>query len=192
MVLFFISWFYDNIFIQAMCNGRHPYQISPIRGEMPNWLSYFGGQRSSPVFYSLPSWMSYSGEGCSLYFHIPPVFQGLVVGFVPYTPHYPLETRIIIIIRNKSNGIQLFEDKWTAETLTPRSAGWIRYISRSEMAMEDYCADDELELYISSCDRRKVRFIWRVISGKRYNDTFTTAISSVSSSSLWFNYSVYT
>ncbi|XP_061944124.1 disease resistance protein RUN1-like isoform X2 [Populus nigra] len=133
--------------VEAMCNGRHPYQISPIHGEMPNWMSYFGGQRSSPVFYSLPSWMSYSGEGCSLYFHMPPVFQGLVVGFVP---HYPLETRIIIIIRNKSNGIQLFEDKRTAETLTPRSAGWIRYISRSEMAMEHYCADDELELHISA------------------------------------------
>nr|TKS05749.1 hypothetical protein D5086_0000130070 [Populus alba] len=30
------------------------------------------------------------------------------------------------------------------------SKGWIRYISRSEMAMEDYYGDDELELCISS------------------------------------------
>jgi len=34
----------------------------------------------------MPNWMSYGGEGCSLSFHIPPVFQGLVVWFV-----YPLE-----------------------------------------------------------------------------------------------------
>jgi leucine-rich repeat protein SHOC2 len=30
-----------------------------------------------------------------------------------------------------------------------RTRTWIRYISRSEMAMEDYCGDDELELYIT-------------------------------------------
>jgi leucine-rich repeat protein SHOC2 len=56
----------------------------------------------------------------------------------------PLEKYVhdnIITIRNKSNGIQLFEDKRTV------TAGWIKHISRSEMAMEDYCADDELELY---------------------------------------------
>jgi hypothetical protein len=37
----------------------------------------------------------------------------------------------------------LFEYKRGAST-----GGLIRYISRSEMAMEDYCADEELELYI--------------------------------------------
>jgi len=106
-----------------MCNGRHRYCIKHIPGEMPNWLSY-------------------SGEGCSLSFHIPPVFQGLIVWFV--CPYY-LQTNIIIIIRNKSKGIQLFEYKRIAE-----AGGWIRYISRSEMAMEDYNGDDELELYIYS------------------------------------------
>ncbi|KAJ7015617.1 disease resistance protein RUN1-like [Populus alba x Populus x berolinensis] len=111
--------------VEVMCNGRHPYRIYDIPGEMPNW-------------------MSYSGEGCSLSFHIPPVFQGLVLWFDKDSHHY-LNTDIIIIIRNKSNGIQLFEDK---RIVTPRE--WIRYISRSEMAMEDYCADDELELYIFS------------------------------------------
>jgi leucine-rich repeat protein SHOC2 len=40
----------------------------------------------------------------------------------------------------------LFECK----RISPKTEGWIRYISRSEMAMEDYCGDDELELYISS------------------------------------------
>jgi leucine-rich repeat protein SHOC2 len=58
---------------------------------------------------------------------------------------YYFHTNIISIIRNQSNGIQLFKDKQIAG-----AGGWIRYISRSEMAMEDYCADDELELYISS------------------------------------------
>nr|XP_034918658.1 disease resistance protein RUN1-like [Populus alba] len=119
---------------RAMCSGTgHGYRINRIGGEMPDW-------------------MSYRGEGCSLSFHIPPIFQGLALWFV-YRPietdfqfkNFFNSTDIIIIIRNKSNGIQLFECKRTAET-----GGLIRYISISEMAMEDYCADDELELYISS------------------------------------------
>jgi leucine-rich repeat protein SHOC2 len=96
----------------------------------------------------MPNWLSYSGEGCSLSFHIPSVFLGLVLWAV-----HPLEkdardyysTDIIIIIRNKSNGIQLFKGNGS-----PGTEGWIRYISRSEMAMEDYCGDDEFELCISS------------------------------------------
>ncbi|XP_061944116.1 disease resistance protein RUN1-like isoform X2 [Populus nigra] len=123
--------------VEAMCNGRHPYLIECIPGEMPKWLSY-------------------RGEGCSLSFHIPPVFHGLVLWFVCPLDHDYSRSRIIIIIRNKSNGIQLFEcQQWyPPETLSPRTegwiSGWIRHISRSEMAMEDYCGDDELELYISS------------------------------------------
>jgi len=105
-----------------MCNGRHRYRIDDIHGEMPNW-------------------MSYRGEGCSLSFHIPPVFLGLVLWVV----HRLENTAIIIIIRNKSNGIQLFIGYGSSGT-----EGWLRYISRSEMAMEDYCGDDELELYIYS------------------------------------------
>ena len=110
-----------------MFNDRRPYFINGIPGEMPKWLSY-------------------SGEGCSLSFHIPPVFLGLVLWDVcslEKDDHYYINTDIIIIIRNKSNGRILFEDK-----RRPESGGRIRYISRSEMAMEDYCADDELELYI--------------------------------------------
>jgi len=112
-----------------MCNGPHRYFIYGIRGEMPNW-------------------MSYRGEGCSLSFHIPPVFHGLVLWAVhplEKDARYYFSTDIIIIIRNKSNGIQLFKRKRALHSM-----GWIRYMSRSEMAMEDYCADDELELYISS------------------------------------------
>jgi leucine-rich repeat protein SHOC2 len=60
----------------------------------------------------MPNWMSYRGEGCSLSFHIPPVFQGLVVWF-DKDDHYYFHTDIIIIIINKSNGIQLFEEERT-------------------------------------------------------------------------------
>ena len=113
-----------------MCNGRHQYCIRHTPGQMPNW-------------------MSYRGEGRSLSFHIPPVFQGLVL-WVDKDSHYYFDTDIIIIIRNKSNGIRLFKCRqWYYHPKT----GSIRYISRSEMAMEDYCADDELELYISSMPR---------------------------------------
>ncbi|KAL9381685.1 hypothetical protein Peur_024720 [Populus x canadensis] len=115
--------------VEGICNGGHRYCIRRIPGEMPNW-------------------MSYRGEGCSLSFHIPLVFQGLVLWFV--CPHFRIYNRIIIIIRNKRNGIQLFEDKRTAGTEEIYIGGWIRYISRSEMAMEDYCGDDELELHISA------------------------------------------
>jgi leucine-rich repeat protein SHOC2 len=83
--------------------------------------------------------MSYRGEGCSLSFHIPPVFQGLVLWVV-----CSLEKDFhIIVLRNKRR--ILFADK-----RTPGTGGWIRYVIRSEMAMEDYCGDDELELYIST------------------------------------------
>jgi leucine-rich repeat protein SHOC2 len=88
----------------------------------------------------MPNWMSYRGEGCSLSFHIPPVFHGLVLWV-------DNEYYVKIIIRNNSNGIRLFE---CTQWYYPPKTGCIRYISRSKMAMEDYCADDELELYISS------------------------------------------
>jgi len=108
-----------------MCNGRHGYFIRHTPGEMPKW-------------------MSYRGEGCSLSFHIPPVFHGLVV----WVDKDDKDTYDKIIIRNNSNGRLLFKCwRWN---YYPKTGEWIRYISRSEMAMEDYCADDELELYISS------------------------------------------
>ncbi|XP_073262955.1 LOW QUALITY PROTEIN: TMV resistance protein N-like [Populus alba] len=121
--------------VEAMCNGHHRYCISNMPGKMPNWLRY-------------------SGEGCSLSFHIPPLFQGLVLWVVRPLDHCysRSDTKVFINIRNKSNDIQLFEwqlpyDSFqTLMSLSPE--GWIRYISRSEMAMEDYCGDDELELYM--------------------------------------------
>jgi len=118
-----------------MCNRGHGYRIN------------FSIEHDE--LHEMPDWMSYRGEGCSLSFHIPPVFHGLVLWFVNSPEKegydYIITGIIIIIIRNKSNGRILFEDNRSAGT-----EGCIRYISRSEMAMEDYCADDELELYIYS------------------------------------------
>jgi len=112
-----------------MDNGRHRYVISGI-----------------PYTSSLPNWMSYSGEGCSLSFHIPPVFHGLVV-WVDKDDKDDKDTDVKIIIRNNSNGIRLFQFR---ERFNHPKTGWIKYITRSQMAMEDYCADDELELCIYS------------------------------------------
>nr|XP_034926976.1 disease resistance protein RUN1-like isoform X2 [Populus alba] len=111
-------------FVEEMCNGRHRYRMYSFRGEMPNW-------------------MSYRGEGCSLSFHIPPVFHRLVLWVV-----HSNWSDILIVIRNKSNGRILFRDERTTGLI--HDGGWIRYVSRSEMEMEAYCADDELELYFSS------------------------------------------
>jgi leucine-rich repeat protein SHOC2 len=91
----------------------------------------------------MPNWMSYRGEGCSLSFHIPPVFQGLVLWFHKDDK----DTYDKVIIRNNSNGRLLL--KSTTWYYHPKT-GCIRYIRRSKMAMEDYCGDDELELYIYS------------------------------------------
>ncbi|XP_034918654.1 disease resistance protein RUN1 [Populus alba] len=110
--------------VEVMCNGRHGYfiRIRHIPSEMPNW-------------------MSYRGEGCSLSFHIPPVFLGLVLWF----DKGDKDTFDTIIIRNNRNGICFFQcRRWAYSPKT----GFIRYISRSKM--EDYCADDELELSIYS------------------------------------------
>ncbi|XP_034926970.1 TMV resistance protein N-like [Populus alba] len=113
--------------VEEMCNGRHGYfiRIRHIPSEMPNW-------------------MSYRGEGCSLSFHLPPVFQGLVLWFDKGDE----DSSVLIIIRNNSNGICFFQctNHWYYSPKT----GFIRYISRSKMAMKDYCADDELELSIYS------------------------------------------
>jgi leucine-rich repeat protein SHOC2 len=91
----------------------------------------------------MPSWLSFHGEGSSLSFHVPPVFQGLVLWFV-------LENVSImdgeLTIKIKSNGIQLFKSLELASFV--RRGGWIRYISISEMEMEEHGGDEELELSV--------------------------------------------
>jgi len=117
-----------------MCNRGHGYRIN------------FSLKHDE--LHEMPDWMSYRGEGCSLSFHIPPVFHGLVL-WLEKSTHMYTHTNIIIIIRNKSNGRILFKDKRAQIGLHIFMEGWLRYISRSEMAMEDDCGD-ELELYIYS------------------------------------------
>jgi hypothetical protein len=91
----------------------------------------------------IPNWFSYRGKGSSLSFHIPPVFQGLVVGVVCQRLIGLIGTAKLCI-KNKSNGIQLFE----ATVSDGVGRNWLRYISLSEMAMKEYCEDEELELCV--------------------------------------------
>ncbi|KAJ6857996.1 disease resistance protein RUN1-like isoform X2 [Populus alba x Populus x berolinensis] len=121
--------------VEAMCNRGHGYRIN------------FSLEHDE--LHERPDWMSYKREGGSLSFHIPPDFHGLVLWLEKGT-HLYTHTNIIIIIRNKSNGRILFNDKRAQIGIHIFMLGWIRYISSSEMAMEDYCGDDELELCISS------------------------------------------
>jgi hypothetical protein len=82
------------------------------------------------------------GEGCSLSFDIPPDFEGLVIGAVCSGSGYQ---EFKAIIKNKSNGIQLFEATHARPYFRSR---WLRVISRREMAMEKYCGDAGLELHV--------------------------------------------
>nr|TKR84587.1 TIR-NBS-LRR disease resistance-like protein [Populus alba] len=111
-------------FVEALRNGGYGYQIHFDGGKMPNWLSFHG-------------------EGSSLSFHVPPVFQGLVLWFA-------LENVSImdgeLTIKIKSNGIQLFKSLELASFV--RRGSWIRYISISEMEMEELGGDEELELSV--------------------------------------------
>jgi hypothetical protein len=90
----------------------------------------------------IPNWFCYRGEGCSLSFRIPPVFQGLAIWAVCSgggCQEYEA------IIKNKRNGIPLFE----ATHARPYFRGrWVIVISKPEIAMEKYCGDDELELHV--------------------------------------------
>ena len=92
----------------------------------------------------MPNWFSFHGEGSSLSFNVPPVFQGLVLWFA-------LENVSImngdIIIKNKNNGVRLFKSLELSSFV--RRGGWIRYVSISEMEMEEYGGDEELELCVN-------------------------------------------
>uniref|UniRef100_A0A6N2KQ78 Uncharacterized protein n=1 Tax=Salix viminalis TaxID=40686 RepID=A0A6N2KQ78_SALVM len=98
-------------------------------------------------FRKYPNGLSYRAEGCSLSFHIPPVFQGLVFWVSSTRMFFSSSHTIKAIIRKKSNGMQLFEATQVVGLYCPLS--WARYISLSEMAMEEYCGHEELELYVN-------------------------------------------
>jgi hypothetical protein len=104
----------------------------------------FDYHHDSAFDYSMiPYWFRYRGEGCSLSFRIPPVFEGLLIWAVCSGCGGYQEYKAII--KNKRNGIQLFE----ATHARPYFRGrLVRVISAPEMAMEKYCGDDELELHV--------------------------------------------
>ncbi|XP_061948959.1 disease resistance protein RPV1-like isoform X2 [Populus nigra] len=120
--------------VEALCYGGYGYQILFNR-------CYAFGHRDK--FAMIPNWFSYRGKGSSLSFHVPPVFQGLVVGVV-CQGLIGLFGAAKLCIKNKSNGIQLFE----AYVCDSVAHNLMTYISTSEMAIEEYCEDEELELCV--------------------------------------------
>uniref|UniRef100_A0A6N2M609 Uncharacterized protein n=1 Tax=Salix viminalis TaxID=40686 RepID=A0A6N2M609_SALVM len=101
----------------------------------------------SLVFSKYPNGFRYCAEGCSLSFHIPPVFQGLFFWAFSARMFFSSSHTIKAIIRKKSNGMQLFEARLVVGLYCPLS--WGRYVSLSEMAMEEYCGHEELELHVN-------------------------------------------
>ncbi|XP_061949493.1 disease resistance protein RPV1-like [Populus nigra] len=118
----------------ALCYGGYGYHMFFNR-----WYTFSHRDK----FTMIPNWFSYRGKGSSLSFHIPPVFQGLVVGVVCQRL-IGLFGAAKLCIKNKSNGLQLFE----ATVSDGVGRNWLRYISLSEMAMKEYCEDEELELCV--------------------------------------------
>jgi len=92
-------------------------------------------------YYDFPDW--FSGERCSLSFHTPPVFEGLLIWVVCSGGGGYQEYKAVI--KNKRNGIPLFEATHARPYFRRR---WVIVISKPEMAMEKYCGDDELELHV--------------------------------------------
>uniref|UniRef100_A0A6N2LLQ0 TIR domain-containing protein n=1 Tax=Salix viminalis TaxID=40686 RepID=A0A6N2LLQ0_SALVM len=89
----------------------------------------------------------YHAQGCSLSFHLPQVFQGLIFSAFSTRIFFSSSHTIKAIIRKKSNGMQLFEARLVVGLYCPLS--WTRYVSLSEMAMEEYFGHEELELYVN-------------------------------------------
>uniref|UniRef100_A0A6M2E7A8 Uncharacterized protein n=1 Tax=Populus davidiana TaxID=266767 RepID=A0A6M2E7A8_9ROSI len=124
---------YKKSLVEALCYGGYGYQI------LFNCCYTFNHRDK---FSMIPNWFSCRGEGCSLSFRIPPVFEGLAIWAVCSgggCQEYE------VIIKNKRNGIPLFE----ATHARPYFPGrWVIVISKPEIAMEEYCGDGELELHV--------------------------------------------
>jgi hypothetical protein len=97
--------------------------------------------------HKLQKGFTFHGEGCSLSFHIPPVFQGLIFWAFTTRIFFSRSHTINAIIKKKSNGMQLFEATLVIGLYCPIS--WTTFISLSEMAMEEHCGHEELELYVN-------------------------------------------
>ena len=129
--------FQMNLYRQASGNGSYGYHIHDYDVKLAMSIYYV----------KFPNGLIYHGHGCSLSFHVPPVFQGLIFWALSTRIVFSRIPRINAIIRKKSNGIQLFEATQAVGHYSPLS--WVRYISSSEMAMEGHCAHEELELYVN-------------------------------------------
>lgn len=92
-------------------------------------------------YYNFKDW--FHGEGCSLSFHIPPDFEGLLIWVVCSGGGGYQEYKAII--KNKRNGIPLFEATHAQHYFRCR---WVMVISKPEMAIEKYYGDGELELHV--------------------------------------------
>nr|TKR78424.1 TMV resistance protein N-like [Populus alba] len=125
---------YTKSLVETLCYGGYGYHILFNR-------CYTFSHRDK--FTLIPNWFSYRGKGSLLSFHVPPVFQGLVVG-VACQCLIGLFGAAKVCIKNKSNGIQLFE-AYVRDSVV---RNWLRYVSTSEMAMEEYCGDEGLELCV--------------------------------------------
>ena len=126
-----------NLYMQASCNGSYGYHIHDYDMKLPMSIYSF----------KFPKGFIYHGQGCSLSFHVPPVFQGLIFWAFSTRIVFSRIPKINAIIRKKSNGIQLFEATQVVGNYSPLS--WVRYVSSSEMAMEEHCAHEELELNVN-------------------------------------------
>ncbi|KAG5223845.1 disease resistance protein [Salix suchowensis] len=73
-----------------------------------------------------PIGFRYHAEGCSLSFHIPQVFQGLLFWAFSTRIFFSSSHTIKAIIRKKSNGMQLFEATQVVGLYCPLS--WVRYV----------------------------------------------------------------
>ncbi|KAL9381643.1 hypothetical protein Peur_024678 [Populus x canadensis] len=123
--------------VEALCNGGYGYHIRSYDAKLVMGIYYN----------KLPKGFTYHGEGCSLSFHTPPVFQGLIFWAFSTRIFLSSSHTINAIIKKKSNGIQLFEATQVVGLYSPIS--WMGYVSLSEMAMEECCGHEELELYVN-------------------------------------------
>ncbi|KAG5235150.1 TMV resistance protein [Salix suchowensis] len=123
--------------VEASYNRCYGYQINDYDARL--LMSLFSSK--------YPNGFSYHAKGCSLSFHIPPGFRGLFFWAFSTRMFFSSSHTIKGIIRKKSNGMQLFEATQVIGLYCPLS--WSRYVSLSEMGMEEYCGHEELELYVN-------------------------------------------
>lgn len=123
--------------VQALCKGEE-YDIVIADGEMPELFSN-------------------RAEGSSLSFHVPPgsdgnKIQGLVAWVVcAIDGNISAYLRGEAVIRNKSNGVQLFKRSimlFTMSTNSSNQCSWVNHISLAALPPNAMKAGEELELSV--------------------------------------------